>query len=99
MARAESEPSVADSPQARLRLDAEVPNVNEAIRTALATGDDPVAADLVVAWGRYWYDCGRRSDGLPWAEAVLQRELDPDRRARVLLTRGPLLDVRNLDRF
>jgi predicted ATPase/DNA-binding SARP family transcriptional activator len=99
IALAESEPTVADSLESRARLDAEAANLNEAARTALAAGAVDTVADLVIAWWPYWYDCNRCADGLPWAEAVLERPLDPERRARLLLARGTMLGVRHFERF
>jgi predicted ATPase/DNA-binding SARP family transcriptional activator len=99
IALAESEPAVADSLESRARLDAEAANLNQAARTAITAGDVETVADLVIAWGDYWHECNRSADGLPWAEAVLERELDPERRARVRLTRGALLGVRHMERF
>jgi non-specific serine/threonine protein kinase len=97
---AESEaPRAADVADARARLDAELPNAIAAMRWALATGADEAAADLVIAWGRYWFDTNRRVDGRAWTAAALERAPDPDRRARLLLTRGALIGVRHRETF
>ncbi len=100
IALAESEaPRAADAPDARASLDAELPNAIAAMRWALATGADEAAADLVIAWGRYWFNTSRRADGRAWTSAALERAVDPDRRARLLLTRGVLAGARQRERF
>ncbi len=100
IALAESEaPRAADAPDARAALDAEVPNAIAAMRWALASGADEAAADLVIAWGRYWFNTSRRADGRAWTTAALERAVDPDRRARLLLTRGVLAGARQRERF
>jgi hypothetical protein len=95
IALAEAEaPRAADSADVRARLDAELANAVAALRWALAAGADEAAADLVIAWGRYWYDSGRSADGLGWAAAALARDTDPERRARLRFTHGMLTGVR-----
>ena len=92
-------PRAADAPDAHAALDAEVPNAIAAMRWALASGADEAAADLVIAWGRYWFNTSRRADGRAWTAAALERAVDPDRRARLLLTRGVLAGARQRERF
>ncbi len=97
-ALAESEaPRAADIADARATLDAELPNAIAAMRWALATGADEIVADLVIAWGQYWVDTDRRADGRAWTTAALAHAPDPERRARLLLTRGSLTGVRHLE--
>jgi predicted ATPase/DNA-binding SARP family transcriptional activator len=100
IALAESEvPRAADSAEARASLDAELPNAIAAMRWALASGADETAADLVIAWGQYWFGTDRRADGRAWTAAALERAVDPDRQARLLLTRGLLTGVRQRESF
>jgi predicted ATPase/DNA-binding SARP family transcriptional activator len=99
-ALAESEaPRAVDAPDARASLAAELPNATAAMRWALASGADEALADLVIAWARYWFDTNRRADGRAWTAAALERAVDPDRRARLLLTRGVLTGVRQRESF
>jgi tetratricopeptide (TPR) repeat protein len=98
LAEAEA-PRAADAPDARAALAAELPNAIAAMRWALASGADEAAADLVIAWGRHWFETDRRADGRAWTAAALERTVDPDRRARLLLTRGVLTGVRQRESF
>jgi predicted ATPase/DNA-binding SARP family transcriptional activator len=95
IALAEAEaPRIRHSLEVRRRLDAELPNAVAAVRTALARGADDTAADLLIAWGIYWRETARRSDELRWVDAALERTTDPDRLARLRLTRAGLTGVR-----
>jgi predicted ATPase/DNA-binding SARP family transcriptional activator len=99
-ALAESEaPRAADAADARATLDGELANAVGALHWALAADADEAAADLVIAWGPYWYDSGRAADGLAWTAPTLERDTDAERRARLLLTRAALTGVRHLEGF
>jgi hypothetical protein len=81
------------------RLEAELANAAAAMSWVAASGPAETAARMAIAWGRYWYHANRRSDGIRWADAALEREVAPGLRAELQLTRAALVGARELERF
>ncbi len=66
----------------------------EALSAALATGDDPAAADLTTALCRRWQLVETMAPGLHWTATVLARPgVTPRQRARLRVARAGFLQV------
>jgi non-specific serine/threonine protein kinase len=76
-------------------LDAELPNVRDALSRLLAAGEAGLALELAGQLGEYWRHSRRRDEGLSWLERCLDgatTEASDRARAMALLWRGALTD-------
>ncbi len=71
------------------RLDRENANLRAAMGWALSVGDAEMAARGCALW-LFWWFRSRQREGLRWMEAVLERDLSPASRAKVLMVAGSL---------
>ncbi|MDP8949458.1 MAG: helix-turn-helix domain-containing protein [Actinomycetota bacterium] len=87
--RAEPELRGPDQVEWLERLEKEHGNLRAAVNWALSIGDAESAARGWALWIFWWYR-GHQREGLQRMEAVLQRELSPASRAKVLVVAGSM---------
>ena len=87
--RAEPELKGPDQVEWMDRLEQEHANLRAAMSWALSRGEPETAARGCALWLFWWYRSHQR-EGRRWMEAMLERDLSPPSRARVLMVAGSL---------
>jgi predicted ATPase/DNA-binding XRE family transcriptional regulator len=87
--RAEPEHKGFDQVEWLERVEKEHANLRAAMGWALSVGDAETAARGWALWIFWWYHSHQR-EGRRWMEAVLERDLSPPSRAKVLLVAGSM---------